>query len=110
MGERGTVITTDSRQDRPLRLNRRRPREYAEWRALRRWGKLPDWEQDVPGFLLREGREDAGLTQAALAGRLRITQQAVSQAERWNSNPTIGLMRRWLTVCEWRLELKITKS
>jgi DNA-binding XRE family transcriptional regulator len=110
MGERGSMTNTDSRPDRSLRLNRRRPRAFAEWRVLRRWGKLPLWELDVPGFLLREAREGAGLTQKTLAERLGITQQAVSRAEKWASNPTVGLMRRWLAVCERRLELMIEES
>jgi DNA-binding XRE family transcriptional regulator len=110
MGKRGPVTIAGPPLDRPLRLNRRRPRAYAEWRVLRRWGKLPEWELDVPGFLLREARESARLTQGMLAERLGITQQAVSRAERWTSNPTVGLMRRWLAVCQKRLELNIRKG
>jgi DNA-binding XRE family transcriptional regulator len=108
MGKQGPVMTSESSQERPLRLNRGRPRGFAEWRVLRRWSKLPAWEIDVPGFLLRQAREDAGLTQATLAGLLGITQQAVSRAEKWNSNPTIGLMRRWLAACGQRLELALS--
>ena len=107
MGERGTVINTRSSPDRPLRLNRRRPRAFAEWRVLRRWGKLPIWERDVPGYLLREARDSAGFTQELLAKHLGITQQAISRAEKWNSNPTIGLMRRWLAACGQTLELAL---
>jgi len=105
MGEQRSMTSTNSLPDRPLRLNRRRPRAFAEWRVLRRWNKLPYWENDMPGFLLREARESAGLTQRVLAQRLSITQQAVSRAEKWSSNPTVGLMRRWLEVCGRRLEL-----
>jgi DNA-binding XRE family transcriptional regulator len=61
----------------------------------------------VPGFLLREVRQIAGLTQGMLADRLGITQQAVSRAEKWTSNPTVGLMRRWLGICGWQLDLRI---
>lgn len=107
MGKRGAVINTGYSPDRPLRLNRRRPRAFAEWRVLRRWGKLPTWELDVPGFLLREARERAGFTQKMLAEHLEITQQAISRAEKWNSNPTIGLMRRWLDACGQTLELAL---
>ena len=82
-----------------LRLNRRRPRHFAEWRTLRRWGKLPPWEQDVAGYRLRLAREDAGLTQAGLADRLGISQQAVAQAERWSANPTVEQIRRWAEAC-----------
>jgi transcriptional regulator with XRE-family HTH domain len=45
-----------------------------------------------------------------LAERLGITQQAVSRAENWNSNPTIDLLRHWLAVCERRLELNIEEN
>ena len=107
MGERRPVSGATNRLDRPLRLTRRRPRAFIEWSTLRRWGKLPPWEVDVPGFLLREARSASGLSQAMLADRLGITQQAVSQAERWSSNPTVDLMRRWLEACGHRLELRV---
>lgn len=92
---------------RPLRLNRGRPRSFMEWSTLRRWGKLPSWEVDVPGYLLRQARLDAGLTQQELGERLGISQQAISCAERWESNPTIGLMRSWITACDRRLHLTV---
>jgi DNA-binding XRE family transcriptional regulator len=107
MGERRTVNMGETRSERLPRLIRRRPRAFIEWSTLRRWGKLPPWEVDVPGFLLREARQSSALTQAMLADRLGITQQAVSQAEQWSSNPTLGLMRRWLAVCGHRLELHV---
>lgn len=76
-------------------LRRVRPRAYLEWRTLRRWGRLPRDERGLPGYLLRLARERAGLTQRQLAQRLGRTQQAVSQAERWESNPTVAFMREW---------------
>ncbi len=79
-----------------------------EWSALRRWGRLPGWERDVPGYLLRLARSEAGLSQQQVAERLGITHQAVSHAERWSSNPTVGLMRRWLEACGRRLELDLS--
>ena len=88
-------------------LTRRRPREFREWQKLRTWGKLPDREAVVPGYLLRSAREAAGLTQAQLAGRLCITQQAVARAERWPSNPTIDLVKRWAAACDRRLEIRL---
>ncbi|MGV8039169.1 MAG: helix-turn-helix domain-containing protein [Thermoanaerobaculaceae bacterium] len=78
-----------------LRVTRARPRAFAEWQALRRWRKLPAWEQDVAGYLLRQAREGAGLTQRELAARLGVTQQAIAQAERWDANPCLDLLRRW---------------
>ncbi len=91
-----------------LNLTRGRPRSFREWQTLRRWRKLPAWERDIPGYLLRTAREESRLTQAGLAERLGITQQAVSTTERWASNPTVALMRRWLAACGFRLELRIT--
>lgn len=83
----------------PEGLTRGRPRSFAEWKALRGWGKLPAWEVEPVGYLLRLGRQNAGLTQAALAKRLGCTQQAIAQAERWESNPTIDFVRRWAGAC-----------
>ena len=77
------------------RLSRRKPRSYEEWKALRRWGRVPPWEADPPGYLLREARESAGYTQGRLAERLGCTQQAIAQAERFAGNPTIGFVREW---------------
>jgi DNA-binding XRE family transcriptional regulator len=92
---------------RPALLSRGRPRAFPEWRALRRWGKLPPWEAQVAGYLLRQAREDAGLTQRELGQRLGISQQAVAQAERWVANPTVGLMRRWAASCGAELLITI---
>ncbi|MDB4306007.1 helix-turn-helix transcriptional regulator [bacterium] len=86
-------------------LTRRRPRAFLEWRTLRRWGKLPDREAEVTGYLLRTVREGAGLTQAQLAEQMGISQQAVARAERWGSNPTIAFMRRWAHACGQSLKL-----
>jgi len=86
-------------------LTRGRPRAFREWQTLRGWGKLPAREVDVPGYLLRTVRGNAALTQAELAEKLGITQQAVARAERWSSNPTVGFMRRWARACGRNLEL-----
>lgn len=88
-------------------LTRRRPRAFLEWRKLRDWGKLPDREADVPGYLLRSARESAGYTQMQLAEKLGITQQAIARAERWSSNPTVGFIRRWAKACGKRLEFRL---
>jgi DNA-binding XRE family transcriptional regulator len=86
---------------------RLRPRDYVEWKTLRRWGKLPYWELEPPGYLLRLARESAGLTQQELARRLGSSQQAVAQAERWSSNPTASFMRRWATECDRTLQIRV---
>jgi ribosome-binding protein aMBF1 (putative translation factor) len=111
LGKPSTVRLIESRP-RPLsyplpRLRRRRPRAYEEWAALRRWGKLPSDERIVAGYLLRAAREAAGLSQAELAGRLGCSQQAVSQAERWGSNPTVDLLAEWADATGARLELSL---
>ena len=77
------------------RLSRRKPRAYEEWKTLRRWGRVPPWETDPPGYLLREAREATGFTQGRLAARLGRTQQAIAQAERFISNPTMEFVREW---------------
>ncbi len=91
----------------PPGVRRTRPRDYIEWKTLRRWGRLPSWEVSPPGYLLREARERAGLTQTELAARLGCSQQAVAQAERWDGNPTVAFLRSWAdaTGTEIKLEL-----
>jgi ribosome-binding protein aMBF1 (putative translation factor) len=93
--------------DLPSGLMRRRPRRFAEWKALRRWGKLPSWESEPVGYLMRLAREGTGLTQAELARRLACTQQAVAQAERWQGNPTAEFMRRWARACGATLKIEM---
>lgn len=90
-----------------LDLARKKPRDYIEWKTLRRWGRLPNAERDIPGYLLRMAREEAGLTQKQLADELGITQQAVAQAERWTSNPSINFMRRWAKACGASMSIEL---
>jgi transcriptional regulator with XRE-family HTH domain len=45
------------------------------------------------------------LSQAELAERLGVSQQAVGRAERVDSNPTVALMDRWARGCGCRFEL-----
>lgn len=89
----------------PVGLVRRRPRAYDEWRFLREWKAIPAWEPDPPGYLLRIARESCGLTQRELGERLGISQQAVARAERWDSNPTAELLRRWTEGTGVRVEI-----
>lgn len=91
----------------PLRVERARPRAFSEWAALRRWGMLPAWEKTSAGYLLRLAREEAGLTQAALAKELRCSQQAIAQAERWDANPTFRYMESWAEACGKKVEISI---
>ena len=89
----------------PRGLVRRRQRSYEKWKLLRSRNQLPTWEELPAGYLLREVREAAGLTQSELAERLDCTQQAIARAERWSSNPTVSLLRRWAAATERRLEI-----
>jgi DNA-binding XRE family transcriptional regulator len=91
----------------PDGLVRRRPRRFAEWKALRAWGKLPSWEAEPVGYLMRLAREKAALTQGELARRLGCSQQAVAQAERWESNSTVDFLRRWAAACDSKVEIRI---
>jgi len=91
----------------PPDLRRRRPRSFEEWKALSSWGRLPAWEMESAGYRLRRVREEAGLTQAELAARLGVSQQAVAQAERWASNPTFRLLESWSAALGARLKVEI---
>lgn len=110
MGKEAAVSTLRTpepsrRSPLPRGLMRRRQRSYEKWKLLRSRNQLPTWEELPAGYLLREAREAAGLTQAELAARLDCTQQAVARAERWRSNPTVSLLRRWATATGRRLEI-----
>ena len=93
----------------PASLERRRPRSYLEWKTLRGWDKLPVWENDPPGYLLRNLREHAGWTQQKLARRLACSQQAIAQAERWNSNPTMRFLQAWANALDYNASVRFTK-
>jgi DNA-binding XRE family transcriptional regulator len=93
----------------PKGLERHRSRSYLEWKTLRQWGKLPHWEGDPPGYLLRSLREEAGWTQYALARRLECSQQAIAQAERWGSNPTVKFIRAWAHALGYEVSLEFQK-
>lgn len=115
MGERATdvkVVDAPPRREVPPApgwARRTRPRSYLEWKTLRRWGRLPSWEPLRPGYLLRLAREEAGLSQADLADRLGVTQQAVARAERWDNNPTVRLLDRWAEACGGRLRIELMR-
>lgn len=91
----------------PRGLVRRKPRSFLEWKTLRSWRKLPTWEIEPVGYLLRLAREESGQTQQELAEELDCSQQAIAQAERWQSNPTVDLMRRWAEACGARLRVEL---
>ena len=88
-------------------VRRRKPRTYFEWTTLRRWHALSAWEEEPAGYLLREAREQAGLTQSEMGRRLGCSQQAIAQAERWDSNPTVSFGREWARAIGGRLVLSL---
>jgi DNA-binding XRE family transcriptional regulator len=56
--------------------------------------------------LLREARYAAGLTQAALAERLDVSQAAIAKLERQGANPTVDTLDNVLCATGHRLELR----
>ncbi len=105
--KRYAAPTPDTLPRLPAGLVRRRPRSFAEWKALRRWKTLPAWEVDPAGYLLRIAREEARLSQRELAQRLGCSQQAIAQSERWGSNPTVEFMRGWAEACGSEVSLEL---
>jgi transcriptional regulator with XRE-family HTH domain len=59
----------------------------------------------LPGKLLANARRRAGLTQTELAKRLAITQAAVAQLERADSNPRLATLDRALRAAGFELVL-----
>lgn len=92
----------------PPGIKRTRPRDFVEWKTLRRWGKLPPWEDIFPGYLLRAAREEAGLTVSQMAERLGCSQDEIAQAEEPQSNPTVSFLKAWAEALGGRLEIVLT--
>jgi transcriptional regulator with XRE-family HTH domain len=59
----------------------------------------------LPGKLLSDARRQAGLTQTDLAKRLAISQAAVAQLERADSNPRLATLDRALRATGFALVL-----
>lgn len=58
---------------------------------------------------IRSCRRDAGLTQAQLASRARITQTVLSRIESGKGNPTLGLLEDVAVALDMRLEVKLSR-
>lgn len=58
--------------------------------------------------LIRKARSEAGLSQAALARRLGVSQAAIAKLERPGSNPTVDTLDDVLWAAGRRLELGAT--
>jgi transcriptional regulator with XRE-family HTH domain len=67
---------------------------------------------ETPASVLREARQNAGLSQVALAARLGTTQSAVARLETRGSNPRVDTLTRALAACgrELRLEARPRES
>jgi DNA-binding XRE family transcriptional regulator len=92
----------------PPDLKRTRPRDYVEWKTLRRWGKLPPWEGVFPGYVLRAAREEAGLTIGQMAERLGCSQDEIVRLEQPQSSPTVSFLKEWSEAVGGRLEISLT--
>jgi transcriptional regulator with XRE-family HTH domain len=57
----------------------------------------------LPGKLLADARRRAGLTQADLAKRLAVSQAAIAQLERADSNPRLATLDRALRAAGFEL-------
>lgn len=57
-------------------------------------------------YLLRSARRSAGLTQAALAGRMEVGQSVIARMERPDSNPTFATLDAALAATGHHLELR----
>ena len=69
---------------------------------------IPSWEVNPPGYLLREARESAGVTHQRLASLLGCSQQAVSRAERFDSNPPLEFVNAWKAALGFELQTEAT--
>jgi transcriptional regulator with XRE-family HTH domain len=61
----------------------------------------------LPGKLLANARRRAGLTQAELAKRLAISQAAVAQLERADSNPRLATLDRALRAAGFEMVIGV---
>lgn len=55
-------------------------------------------------------REKHGLSQQELAQRMGVSQSAVAQFERYDSNPTLTSIQRYALAVEANLDLKVTSD
>jgi transcriptional regulator with XRE-family HTH domain len=61
----------------------------------------------APEMLIKRARNEAGLTQQQLAGRLGVTQAALARLEREGANPTIATLERVLRAAGRRLDMRL---
>jgi transcriptional regulator with XRE-family HTH domain len=61
----------------------------------------------APGQVIKQAREAAGLSQAALADRMGTTQSAVARLESQRSNPRIDTLDRAIAATGQRLHVSL---
>jgi transcriptional regulator with XRE-family HTH domain len=64
----------------------------------------------TPGSMIRQAREAEGLTQAALARRLGITQPAIARLEAAGDEVTVATLQRALNAMGRALVLRVVKQ
>lgn len=79
---------------------KKRDRKFAE-------GHDEGYEQFKVGFMLRHARESAGLTQEALARRLRTKKTAISRIENHAEDIKLSTLERVAVALGKKLQIKI---
>ena len=62
------------------------------------------------GVLIRESRERAGLTQAELARRARVSRRALASYEAGEAGPRLETARRCIEACGFELRMELTPT
>lgn len=59
---------------------------------------------------LKEVRQKAGLTQLMLSEKLGVAQSLISMVEGGQSQTTLDVLERWISVCDGILDIRPTQS
>ena len=81
--------------------------------SFRRWDKEPGFRRAYNALadefalaaVLIDARAQAGLSQEALAGRMRTSQQTISRLEGGTANPSLKTLRRFAQATGTRLKI-----
>jgi HTH-type transcriptional regulator / antitoxin HipB len=90
--------------------------KYIEERKKREVGFAEDFEEGYLSFkigvLLRQAREDAGLTQENIAKKLRTTKAVISRMENHAENMRLSTLEKYMRVLgnDMRLEVKVRRG
>ena len=94
-------------------------RSYVSVRkSFRRWDKEPAFRRAYAGLAdefalaaaLIDARAQSGLSQQAVARRMRTSQQAVSRLEGGTANPSLRLLRRFAQATGTRLKISFERA